>query len=284
MYSRRDFLWKSGGGIFLAGLPKKELTIQDVINLIMEETSGSRLQSTVDTIKTGDPFQPVRAVITTFTATQSIIDYAAKQRVNLIITHEPLFYNHLDETQWLESNPVYHKKQKTLEDNGIVVWRFHDTWHGYQSDGILTGVLKLLGWEAYSDSIHPHLCQIPDISLAELSRFLKTRFGAPRIRVIGDAGMSCNRVGLLVGAEDGRRQIEMLSNVDVLVVGEVNEWETAEFVRDANWQGDQPKGLVVLGHALSEEPGMKWLAQWLTPRLPSVIVVHQPSGNPFYFV
>ncbi|MCY4232383.1 MAG: Nif3-like dinuclear metal center hexameric protein [Bacteroidetes bacterium] len=284
MYTRREFLMQSGGGVLLSGLPKKELTIQDVINLIMDETTHIQMESTVDTIKSGDPTQPVRAIFTTFMATQSIIDYAVRQGVNLIITHEPTFYNHLDETQWLENNQVYQKKRKTLEENGIVVWRFHDSWHGHQPDGILTGALKMLGWEAYSESMQPHVCQIPSISLAELSQFLKVRFSAQRIRVIGDSGMLCSRVGLLVGAASGQRQIDMLSEVDVLVVGEVREWETTEFVRDANWQGDQPKGLIVLGHALSEEPGMKWLAEWLTPRLPSVIVAHQPSGDPFYFV
>ena len=96
--------------------------------------------------------------------------------------------------------------------------------------------------------------------------------------------MSCSRVGMLPGATSGQRQIEMLSDVDVLVVGEVREWETTEYIRDANWQGNEQKGLIVLGHALSEEPGMEWLAQWLTPRLPGVIIVHQPCGDPFYFV
>ena len=284
MYTRREFLAQSGGGVLLAGLPRKDMTIQDVINLIVEEIPGAPWDSSVDTIKSGDPTRPVRAVLTTFLATHPIIDYAVRHNVNLVITHEPIFYNHLDETGWLETNPVYQKKRKMLEDNGIVVWRFHDYWHTYKPDGIATGVLKLLGWEAYADADQPQLCRIPPISLAQLTQFMKSRFDAKRIRVMGNADMSCSRVGLLVGAVSGQRQIEMLSHVDVLVVGEVREWETTEYVRDANWQGDEQKGLIVLGHALSEEPGMKWLAQWLTPRLPNVIVVHQPCGDPFYFV
>jgi len=284
MYTRREFLAQSGGGVLLAGLSQRELTIQDVINLIMEEISYAPIEPTVDTIKSGDPNQPVRAIITSFTATHQLIDFAARQGVNMIITHESTYYNHSDKTQWLENNDVYQKKRKVLEDRGIVVWRLHDSWHNFQPDGILTGVLKTLGWQGYADADRPHLCTIPSISLAQLSQFMKTRFQAKRIRVIGDAEMSCQKIGLLAGISSGQQQIEMLSEVDVLVVGEVREWETTEFVRDANWQGNHPKGLIVLGHALSEEPGMKWLADWLTPRLPGVIVAHQPSGDPFYFV
>lgn len=284
MVTRRAFLAQSGGGILLAGLHKKILTIQDVINLIMEEIPGAPWEPTVDTVKSGDVTQPVRAVLTTFLATQRTIDYAARHGVNLIITHEPTYYNHLDETSWLENNPVYQKKRKTLEDNGIVVWRFHDYWHAHRPDGVATGVLKRLGWEAYAQPDQSQICQIPSVPLGELSRFMKDRFGAERIRVMGSADMPCSRVGLLVGAASGQRQIEMLSEVDVLVVGEVREWETTEYVRDANWQGDRQMGLIVIGHALSEEPGMEWLAEWLTPRLPGTIVVHQESGDPFYFV
>ncbi len=284
MITRREFLAQSGGGILMAGLPLKAPTIQDVINLITNEVPGAPWQPTVDTIKSGDPSQPVRGVVTTFLATHRTIDYAARHGVNLIITHEPTYYNHLDETDWLEQNPVYQKKRQMLEENGIVVWRFHDYWHGYRPDGIATGVLKHLGWEAYADPERPQLCRIPSITLGELSQFMKVRFGAKRLRVMGDAGMSCSSVGLLVGSASGQRQIEMLSEVDVLVVGEVREWETTEFIRDANWQAEQPKGLIVVGHALSEEPGMAWLAEWLKPRLPGTIVVHQPCGDPFYFV
>jgi len=81
----------------LAGLPGKDLTIQDVIRLITEEIPKALWESTVDTIKSGDPIQVVRRIITTFLATQRTIDYAVRHGINLIITHEPVYYNHLDE-------------------------------------------------------------------------------------------------------------------------------------------------------------------------------------------
>ena len=44
------------------------------------------------------------------------------------------------------------------------------------------------------------------------------------------------------------------------------------------------KALVVLGHANSEEAGMKWLVEWLRPRFPDVKATHVGVGDPFYFV
>lgn len=69
-------------------------------------------------------------------------------------------------------------------------------------------------------------------------------------------------------------------DVDVVVVGEINEWETSEYARDAVRQ-KKNKALIILGHANSEEPGMKYLAEWLRPMLPAIGITFVPAGDPF---
>lgn len=46
----------------------------------------------------------------------------------------------------------------------------------------------------------------------------------------------------------------------------------------------QEKGLIILGHANSEEAGMKWCADWLRSRFPGVSITHLPAGDPFRLV
>jgi hypothetical protein len=72
-------------------------------------------------------------------------------------------------------------------------------------------------------------------------------------------------------------------DLDVIVCGEVREWEITEYVRDAVAQGKR-RALIVLGHANSEEAGMAWLVDWLRPRFPDVEVTHVGVGDPFHFV
>lgn len=76
--------------------------------------------------------------------------------------------------------------------------------------------------------------------------------------------MLISKAGLMVGAPGGQRQISFMntSGVDALLTGEIHEWETSEYVRDANAMG-KPLALIVLGHQPSEEAGMAWLASWL---------------------
>jgi putative NIF3 family GTP cyclohydrolase 1 type 2 len=236
-------------------------------------------------MKSGDPSQPIAGIVTTFIATCQVIERAIELGANLIITHEPTYFNHLDEVEWLENDPLYAYKRRLLEDNGIVVWRFHDYWHRHRPDGIYTGVLKELGWEDYADRGQKGLCTIPPMSLADLVAFLKERLGAETLRVVGDPAMICQGVALVVGAVPGERQIRALGrdDVDVLVCGETHEWQACEYVRDAAHAGLK-KAQIILGHANSEEAGMKWLVEWLRPRFPDLPIAHLPAGDPLRFL
>ena len=70
---------------------------------------------------------------------------------------------------------------------------------------------------------------------------------------------------------------------DVLIVGEVSEWETAEYIRDRQALGAKTS-LLILGHAVSEEPGMEYFVDWLQPKLGGVQVSHVPSRDPFTWI
>lgn len=281
-------------------------TIRDVIDTILSTVPGSPFPDTVDTVKVGDASQSVTGIVTTFLATLEVIERAAAAGANFIITHEPTFYTHLDETDWLQGDAVYAAKARLLAKHGIVVWRFHDHWHAHAPDGIFTGVVKVLGWEDYVVSPDPWLvsaagqdklratgmawaadpqrstlCVIPQTRLDDLARLLKERLGISSVRVAGPPELPCQRVMLLPGSPPGKLQMAALGrdDVDVLVTGEINEWETCEYARDANRAG-RSRGLIVLGHTVSEEAGMAWLAEWLRERLPGVPITHVPAGEP----
>ncbi len=260
------------------------LTIQQIMDTIIAAIPGGRKQETVDTVKTGDPTQPVTGIVTTFLATQEVIERTVALGANLIITHEPTFYNHLDEVDWLAGDEVYAAKRRLIDEHGIVIWRFHDYWHTHEPDGIMIGVLKQLGWEGYAAAEVPYE-EIPPVTLADLAALLKDKLGVVAIKAIGDPALLCRRVGMMVGAAGGRWQIRYLreTQVDVLVCGEIAEWETSEYVRDALRQG-QRVALLVVGHAPSEEPGMAYLVDWLRPRFPGVPITHVPAGSPFRYL
>ena len=79
-------------------------------------------------------------------ATMDVLRKAVKKNCNFIIVHEPLYYNHLDNTEQFQNDSVYLEKKKFIDDHKLVVWRFHDYIHHIQPDGILSGMVEKLGW------------------------------------------------------------------------------------------------------------------------------------------
>ena len=290
---RRDFLGtiaaagvlftsKANENYFAVPPDQSKMTIQQVIDVILKEIPGAPFSKTVDTIKSGDGSWTVTGIVTTMFATVEVIKKAASLGANFIIAHEPTFYGHTDATDWLDGDPVYRFKKELLDKNKIVVWRFHDYWHTYRPDGVLMGVLTKLGWEKYYNAQEPSIVTLPGMKLGDIITLAKKNLGIRQIRFIGNKEEVCKRVALMPGAAGGTSQMTLLrqSKPDVLIVGEVHEWETAEYVRDAQAMGTK-MALIVLGHAESEEPGMESLAPWLTSRVKDVKVTHVPSHNPF---
>src|SRR4051812_27910827 len=81
---------------------QQTLTARQVIERIQKEVGVPWQQQTVDTFKAGDPDTPVTGVATTMMATYDVLTRAAAEGKNLVITHEPTFYGHLDQTADLE--------------------------------------------------------------------------------------------------------------------------------------------------------------------------------------
>jgi putative NIF3 family GTP cyclohydrolase 1 type 2 len=294
---RRNFIRKSAKIIAastLIGIPvlgsaspedaTSTYTVEEIINLILKEIPGTPFAQTVDTIKSGSPQQQVTGIVSCMFATVSVIEQAAKLGANLIIAHEPTFYNHTDDKNWVPDNKILKQKIELLNKYGIAVWRFHDYWHSYRPDGIRYGVLKMTDWLNYDPDAKPVFTVQPE-KLGDLVSHFKKKLGIHYVRVLGDLNQVVTKVALMPGAAGGQSQISLVEkeNPDVLIVGEVHEWETAEYFRDAMQLGYK-KSLVVLGHSVSEEPGMVWLMDWLQPRLKGIKVTHIASGDPFQLV
>lgn len=261
---------------------KASLTVQEVIDLILKSIPNAPFKQTVDTIKAGDANQQVTGIVTTMFATDEVIEKTAKLRANFIIAHEPTFYNHTDDTASLQNDEVYKFKRDLLDKHKIAVWRFHDYIHSHKPDGVMMGVLQALGWEKYFNPDKPYLVTIPPDSLENIIRLVKNKLNIPHVKMIGDRSSKCSRIVIAPGAAGGPRQMDIIrkEKPDLFICGELNEWETSEYIRDLRYMGGKTS-LIVLGHIVSEEPGLQWLQTWLQPQIPNIKVTHIPSTDAF---
>jgi putative NIF3 family GTP cyclohydrolase 1 type 2 len=298
-FTRRKFIYNVstavGAGIMLSSplLSRAEsftktdenYTVKQIMDLFIKDVPGGVLTNTVDTLKAGSPDTKVTGIVTTMFATIAVIRKTIDMNANFIIAHEPAFYNHNDDTSWLKNDEVYRYKADLLEKHNIAVWRNHDYIHHLIPDGVTTGVLAQLEWQKYADKAVPNIITLHATTLKGLIGHIKTKLNIEKVRYIGNPSQLCGRVLLMPGAAGGQRQIEAIGKVkpDVVICGEIQEWETAEYVRDALAKGDN-LSLVVLGHIASEEPGSEFMLNWLKEKVPGVKSMHVPCGNSLSFM
>lgn len=245
---------------------------------------------TCDGIIYGNPEQECSGVVTTCCPTAAVIQKAANMGYNLIIAHEPTFFDGWDETDWLQNDRVYHAKKKLLDETGVVVYRNHDRLHGESPDGIFSGLIQALGWEQYETIPQKDVLgfrfTLPETTVADVARHVAEVLHIRGIRILGDPGMKVTRVGIaahFLGTEMDRIGINFINSFDceLLIPGEIIDWTIGEYIADANALGFK-KAILNVGHFNLEEPGMEHMARWL----PDVIGKEVPvafiqSGDSF---
>jgi putative NIF3 family GTP cyclohydrolase 1 type 2 len=264
----------------------KRPTAKEVVAAIQEHVGVPWNSDTVDTFKAGSPDAPVTGIAVTMMATLDVLQRAAAKGQNLVITHEPTFYDHLDKPEGMnENDAVWMAKRTFIEKHGLVVWRFHDHWHMRKPDGILVGVVRALGWEKYQNPSNQYMFTLRETTVKKLATDVADRLDTPVLRVVGNPEMKVTRVALSPGSAGFARETHALGsgNVDVLMVGETREWETVEYAADAVSAG-MPKALIVIGHVPSEQPGMEECARWLKTFVREVPIEFVPTRQPFWTV
>ncbi len=259
-------------------------TARQIVSEIQKQVGVEWETKTVDTFKAGNPDTPVTGIAVTMMATMDVLQRAAAQGLNFVITHEPTFYAHLDTPEGLpENDPVWAEKRAFIEKHGMVVWRFHDHWHKRDPDRIEAGTVHALGWEKFQNPADQFLFTIPETTLKQLAEEAAAKLDSSVVRVIGDPGMKVTHVALSPGAAGFPRHTHLLERDDVqaLLIGEAAEWETVEYVADAVTQG-RDKALIVLGHIPSEQAGMEECTRWLKTFVHEVPVNFVAAKQPFW--
>ncbi|MGH9494661.1 MAG: Nif3-like dinuclear metal center hexameric protein [Candidatus Sulfotelmatobacter sp.] len=269
---------------FGAAAQASKITARELVAEIQKQVGVEWQKDTVDTFKAGNPDTAVTGVAVTMMATMDVLRRASAQGLNFVITHEPTFYAHEDVPEGVpESDLVWAEKRAFIEKHGLVVWRFHDHWHGRKPDGIEAGMVRALGWEKFQNQDNQYLFTVPEITLEELADQVAKKLNSPVVRVVGERDMKVTKVGFSPGAAGSQREIHALEqdDVQVLLVGETREWETVEYAADAVSEG-RKKALIVIGHIPSEQPGMEECTHWLRGFVKGVPVEFVPARQPFW--
>ena len=300
--SRRRFVAIAAAGASLA-VPRNsaaaDITAQEIVDRVKRNLGVEWKPDTVDTFKAGAPGTTVKGIATCAMASLEVLKLAVQAGANFVITCEPTFYARTDSrtppprrgagpgsagdnAPGPASDPVFTAKDEFLTKNNLVVWRFSDHWRLRKPDPFARGLAEALGWTTLAAVDDPTRILIPAIGLDALAAHVKKRLNSRGgIRVIGAPQTRVRKVALLPGTTAIQAALKALPEVDVIIAGEVREWESVEYARDTVAAGGK-KGLILVGRIVSEEPGMHVCAQWLKQIVPELAARSIPVGDPYW--
>lgn len=251
---------------------------------------------TRDQVLWGNPNQECTGIVICIWPSVEIIRRAIEYHANLIITHEALFWNHGDHTDWLEEKSrVYEEKIKLLDQGNICVWRDHDYIHsgipvenGQYADGIFYGFACEAGWKPYLVNRQDCMSfQLPKTTVKEIGKHLLERFNLEGMKLIGNLDQPVEKVDILfhvlrdakdeiIACEQGKR--------DLMICMELVDYTLSEYVKDASIL-DHHGAILCMGHFNTEEPGMRYMLNYLPKAIDEPIPAwFESTGDMYHYL
>jgi len=275
-----------------------EQVVQRILNKVASEGSHFKFPGLgTDTFKYGDPATPVTGIVFTFQASFEVLKKAVHAKRNFVISHERMFWEQLDDLRSLkhdrpfepagslETEGVFLAKRQYCEENGLVVWRFHNHQHLLSPDPIMADLTAKLGWQDYTVPVQGQMIgfayAIPETPLKDVARHVSRSINSRNVRVIGDPNLPVKRVG--VGAHKLIEILKPLQTNDVVLMSEPQDCDAFPYLRDGISLGlPHPKGLIAISHERFEEWAEQSAPEWLKPLVPEVPIEFISAGDPYW--
>jgi putative NIF3 family GTP cyclohydrolase 1 type 2 len=271
-----------------------EGVVQRILTALGTEPGGDSQAPGPDGFKAGDPATAVKGIAATAMATLDVLKQAAKANANLVLTYEPTFYGRADGRPLAApipgrgpmgigpDDPVVKGKREFIEKNSLVVFRLRDRWQAHKADDMVAALACALGWSNRRVKNDDALYEIPpstaEETVAQIRSRLKLRAG---LRAVGDRKAAVRRILLNPGAMTPALMWQRYSEVDMIVAGEVREWENTHYAADMFTTGEK-RTLVTVGRVVSEDPGMRACADWLKTVVREVPATWIGAGDPYW--
>lgn len=255
----------------------------EIMNELYALAGEGDYSNTCDTLKAGKADQETNRVALTMFATPEVVKAAKEWGAQLLIVHEPTYYNHMDVHS---DEKIECEKRKLIEESGLTIYRYHDHAHDTVPDVIAAGMLRqfdLPGTIEYTDVfdlVRIHL-DTPMTPL-ELAKVIEERCGIKHLRVCGAKDAPCTVVSGMFGTPGGVFEELQSNQCEILLTGEACEWMLGEYARDAAQLGHK-KALIIMGHIGSERDGMKYTRDILKEKHPELEVKYFECGEVYTY-
>lgn len=258
---------------------------RDVVKYVFEIAPDPRPPETTENrLVFGSEDAAIRRIAVIWRPTPELLAEAGRLGADLVVGHEPLFDTYDPHYFWgtplAEADvPINNKHRALLEEHSMAYARFH-TNVDVAPWGMPVALLKVLGleecpidWNRYLPLVH-----IPSMKVYELADLCQKRLGLSHTRVVGDRQAVVSRLAVCWGGLTRDR------GIIACVVQMGADGILGGGLVDENAVSAAAAGLPIIecGHAHTEMPGMRVLADKLAERFDSVQVHFLPNREPWF--
>lgn len=255
---------------------------QEIMEVLYSMETTANYSHTCDTLKAGDPEKEVKKVAVTMFGTPELLKEAKAWGADMLIVHEPMYFVHGDHVDMEKADPIILAKIEAAKESGIAVYRYHDHMHHHVPDMIGMGQFEAMGLSGRFEkgpyyAVNRIILDNP-ITVRELGRLMREKLGLAAPKMCGALDTPITRISAAFGTPGHLNDELLCDEIDVILTGESDEWSFAEKVKEAGQLGFT-KAMIVMGHIGSEREGMRYLADILQKRLPSLEVRYMECGE-----
>lgn len=249
------------------------VTTHDIIAYI-EGLSGHALNED-EGVQHGDAARPVHHLLLCWMATADALRAAGQRGVDLVITHESLYYpynayHRQDNPPGWEEWLTNQQRRALLDQHDLTLLRAHGSLDEiciYDAFAALLG----LGEPAQAEGL-ARVYEMAPCTLASLVARVKAAVGMRAVRVsapqgwgqcVRRVGLPWGGLGLFVNVAYQQRLIAM--GCDALIAGESDDY-------GLRFAAEIGIPLIETGHEVSEQPGLERFAEMLRQRFPTLQV------------
>ena len=256
--------------------------LESIIKSFLKE--GGPLVGTENGLLYGNPDDISRAGVC-WSPNYETIERAAEDKIELLIIHEPLFFEERHCTCFNLSELPYNQKKpnilrkRLLDKQGMSVYRVHSNLD-ISPEGNSFVLAKIYGARIDSEIEYGLVGNINRKSLKELIDFSKKALGSTNLRVVGAPEQIIERVAFVAGG--GARFTEI---VDQAVIKHAQLLISGDLVENtAIYAGENSISVIDPGHYLSERIGIKHFFEKLREKIPEIDLVFYESDPGVYTV
>jgi len=303
---RRDFIYAAGLGSLSFGFhpqaffPTGISTAADLNRFL--RTVFIVNEPSVDRIIIGNPETKIRKVGTAWMPYFETLKQAVAQGINVLVVHEPIFYDHWDleqatgghlppekqkalEKMFAPYRDITEKKKKWIEDNELVIIRCHDVLDIVKDFGIPFALGQKLGLrneDIIRSKDYYNVYRIEENSALNVAGIIASGlkdFNQPGVAFYGDPDRRVSSVGLGTGCIcDPRDYYELEPDLFIAIDDTIRTWIQTTYAEDSGHP------LVVINHGTSEENGMRLLNLFLKKNFPQKEFIHMNQGCSYTWI